>query len=283
MLIISDEDGYADSLGPRLKRQGANLQRCHFFDVQNTQGEDVQLDVQKHVSLLDGILKKYPNTRLLVFDPLSAFLGQADSNSNSDVRRVLGPIGKLDMKHGVAVLGINHFRKSEGRAVSRTVGSVAFTAKCRVEWQAGIHPDYEQRQDAEKLRLFLPAKNNLGAIAGLSYRIRGAKNKGVLHWNSEPVYESVQILGRKPEMVKKIDQAIELIEDELKRNGGRVSVESIKSKAGKLGIGEETVRRAKRVMKVKPQRDDDGNWFWFDEGVNPDTDVVVTPRSKTCK
>ena len=265
VLVISDEDGYDDVIGPRCERHGADLDRVHSFCIRSSDGLSVHLDIGKHFQLLRELLEEHANTKLIFFDPLSAYLGGIDSNSNSDVRGVLHSLGTLAKQHSVVVIGIGHFGKGEKRAVTRTLGSIAFTAKARVEWQAGVHPDDEDLPDGQKRRLFLPAKNNLGSSPGLSYRISGPRDASVLTWDDKPVYESASLLGRRARE-KKIDRAIQLIEDMLDTNDGRVLISDVRKAAKKIDISEETLRRAKRVVTPKTRKID-GDYYWFRGGV----------------
>ena len=267
VIVISDEDGYDDVIGPRCQRHGSDLDRVHCFRICSKDGLDVHLNIAKHIGLLRKLVADRPRTRMMFFDPLSAYLGGIDSNSNTDVRGVLHSLGDLAKEYRVAIIGIGHFGKGEKRAVTRTLGSIAFTAKARVEWQAGVHPDDENEPDDQKRRLFLSAKNNLGSAPGLSYRIAGPRDGSVLTWDPDPIFESASLLGRKPERQKKIDQAVDLIETELETLP--VKVADVREKAKKLGISDETFRRAKRAAKPMAKKID-GEWYWIGEGGQSD-------------
>lgn len=264
VLVISDEDGYDDVIGPRCHRHGADLDRVHVFRIKTKDGVEVHLNIAKHIELLRSLLSDRPETRLIFFDPLSAYLGGIDSNSNADVRGLLHTLGKLALERDLAVVGIGHFGKGEKRAVTRTLGSIAFTAKARVEWQAGVHPDDENEPDDQKRRLLLPAKNNLGSAPGLSYRISGPRNGSVLTWDADPVFESASLLARKPTTDRKIDKACDLIEKMLQDNEGQVVVETVREAAAKIGISDETLRRARRMVRPQTKKID-GSYYWTSE------------------
>ena len=263
VVLISDEDGYDDTIGPRCKRHGADLDRVHCFSIRTKDGLDVHLNIAKHIDLLRRLFQDHPAARVVFFDPLSAYLGGIDSNANADVRGVLHSLGNLARDYEITIVGIGHFGKGEKRAVTRTLGSIAFTAKARVEWQAGIHPDDENEPDDQKRRLLLPAKNNLGSSAGLCYRISGPRDASVLTWDAEPVYESAALLGRKPDKQKKIDQAADLIEALLE--DGPQKIDHVKQEASKLGISDETLRRARRIVNTEAEKID-GEWYWVIQG-----------------
>ena len=162
------------------------------------------------------------------------------------------------------MIGIGHFGKSEKRAIARNLGSIAFTAAARVEWQCGTHPDDEGVPDGDKRRLFLCAKNNLGSAPGMSYRISGPRDASVLTWDAKPIYESAALIGRKPVTDRKIDKAVQLIEDLLETGDGRVTIEVANKAALKLGISEGTLRSAKRVVSPKTVKID-GVYHWVRE------------------
>ena len=134
VLIFSSEDDPGDTLAPRLRAHEADLDRIHFLTVESSEGGFQQFDIINHLSQLNDSMKRQPDARLLVLDPLTAYMGDIDSNSNTDVRRVLGPLCEMAQKHQVAVLGVSHLTKKDTRAVARTLGSMAFVAASRANW-----------------------------------------------------------------------------------------------------------------------------------------------------
>ena len=77
------------------------------------------------------------------------------------------------------------------------------------------------------------------------------------------MFESALLLGRKPATEKKVDRGVELIEDMLEMNDGRVEVKSVEGEAAKQGISKETLRRARRIVGPKTERID-GVYHWVD-------------------
>src|SRR5690606_15615930 len=106
--------------------------------------------------------------RLVIIDPVSAFLGSTDSHNNSEVRGVLAPLAEMAARHGVAIVAVTHLNKGGGSALNRVIGSIAFTAAARAAYVVTRDEDDPAR------RLMLPAKNNLGCDEnGFAYRLEG--------------------------------------------------------------------------------------------------------------
>lgn len=68
-------------------------------------------------------------TRLVVIDPISAYCGNVDTHTNSDVLSLLAPLAQLAARRRIAILAVPHFTKGVGnKAVYRAMGSLAFAA-----------------------------------------------------------------------------------------------------------------------------------------------------------
>lgn len=108
-----------------------------------------------------------PKLRLIVIDPVSAFMSGSDGHSNAEVRGMLKPLAELATRTGACVVLITHLSKGgTGKAVYRSMGSLAFMAAARVGLLLTKSPDDERR------RLIVPVKNNLsGDQAGRAYTL----------------------------------------------------------------------------------------------------------------
>jgi hypothetical protein len=71
-------------------------------------------------------------------------------------------VSKLAERHHVAIVGITHLSKVQGKSINRVIGSIAFVAAARSAWLVGADPGDE----SGRRRLFVPVKNNLGQAAG---------------------------------------------------------------------------------------------------------------------
>lgn len=163
VLLLSAEDDPHDTLLPRLNAQGADLRRISLF-----RGVDKSLGRQRKrlpfsLAMLDKLaesLDKLSDCRLVVIDPISAYLQCIDANRITDVRELLTPLAQLAHERQIAVLAVNHLNKNlAGPLIHRSLGSLAFAAAARAVWAV-----QRDSRDPER-RVFLPVKNNLACDA----------------------------------------------------------------------------------------------------------------------
>ena len=248
VVIVSCEDGPGDTIRPRLDLLGADVSRViHFEGVrENDKVQLLQLD--RHIPALDEFLERNETISTVIVDPLAGFLGETDSHKNAEVRSVLGPLARLAEKHQVAVVGINHLTKREGKAIFRSLGSMGIIAAARAAWAVTFDPDDPDR------RLFLPVKNNLAESTGLAYRI----TDGVVTWEEAPVLVAVDDLDEESDTPR--DEAKAWLSQMLAN--GPVMARDIFKRAKVDGVAERTLRRAKKELRVKSEQYQEG-WCWM--------------------
>ncbi|MGC1977118.1 MAG: AAA family ATPase, partial [Candidatus Sulfotelmatobacter sp.] len=145
VLMASAEDDPADTVRPRLDAANADVSRIHTLAgvrLTRSDGSECERPFQLEVGIaaLEDTLLRMSDVRLIVIDPISAFLGNTDSNSNAEIRGLLAPLAALAARHHVAVLSVTHLRKSPGTAVHRAIASIAFTAAARASWAVAADP-----------------------------------------------------------------------------------------------------------------------------------------------
>jgi energy-coupling factor transporter ATP-binding protein EcfA2 len=290
--FMTAEDDAADTLVPRLIAAGADLARCHVLD--DVRGHDRDglptlrgFDLSRDVSALGEALVRIGDVRLLVIDPISAYLGGVDSHRNAEVRALLVALSDMAARLDVAVLAVSHLNKGGGAdALARVTGSLAFVASARAAWIVA-----KDRQDPAR-RMFVPAKNNLGPDgSGLSFTIqsvtldRGIETSRIV-WNTEPVVmtadEALAAQGS-PDRRERAPQRREaeawLIEA---LSGGPVSSVEVEAAAKNVGVSERTLDRAKKKLGVVAFKGAfKGGWAWRlpDHGCHCDTPRVPTEES----
>jgi putative DNA primase/helicase len=192
VLLLSAEDNLAGTILARLKAAGGDLNKiatlqAGFADERSRIRRPVSL--QQDLASLEAALAELPDCRLVVIDPITAYLGKSDGNRNGEIRSLLQPLNDLAAAYRVAIVAVSHLNKSGiGRAINRTMGALAFVAASRTVW--GVVADPEQPES----RLFLPVKSNLAHTEqGLRFCVPTPGAPGVprVMWDAEPVSTSI--------------------------------------------------------------------------------------------
>ena len=136
VIILSAEDGTADTIIPRLLAAGSDRSRVHVVSaVRNADGSRRTLSLQYDLDLLEKKIAEVGDVALVVVDPVSSYLGKTDSHKNSEVRGVLEPLSEIAERTRIAILSVTHFSKagagSTTKALHRFIGSIAFTGAPR--------------------------------------------------------------------------------------------------------------------------------------------------------
>src|SRR5205823_5543923 len=123
---------------------------------------------------LKKLLIENPQTVVVIVDPVSAYCGKVDSHNNTEVRGMLQPLSELAAEFKVAVVAVTHLSKGVGgKAVYRSMGSLAFAAAARAVWYVSKDTEDPAR------RLLLPVKINVAAeMTGLAYRLSAPDETG---------------------------------------------------------------------------------------------------------
>jgi putative DNA primase/helicase len=170
-VIFSAEDGIADTIVPRLIAAGADTSRVRIVAAATRPDGTGRktFSLKTDVDLLEEMSREIGTVRLIIIDPISAYMGGADGNGNVETREVLEPLAEMANRLGIAVVAVTHLNKggAGGQSVlNRFAGSIAFVAAARSAYLVIEDTENENR------RLFLEAKNNLGPMRkGLAFRV----------------------------------------------------------------------------------------------------------------
>ncbi len=268
VVLLSAEDGIADTIRPRLDAAGADVDRIAALEAIASVGTNGRkgarmFDLSRDLPALEAAIRSVEGCQLVVIDPVTAYLGGVDSHNNAEIRGLLAPLSAIAERHGVAVVAVTHLNKSGGGpAIYRGMGSIAFTAAARAAWVVSKDKDDPRR------RLLLPIKNNIAPdTGGLAYRIEplGVDVGPVVAWESDPVNVSADEAlaggrddgGRRTER----DDAADWLRD-LLAHGPRPA-RSAEQDARDAGYSIATVRRAKAALGVVSRKPTfDGPWEW---------------------
>jgi len=261
-IILSAEDGAADTIVPRLLAAGADLNRVHVVSaVRNGDGSRRALNLQHDLDLIEKKVAEVGNVALVVVDPVSSYLGKTDSHKNSEVRGVLEPLSEMAERTRVAILSVTHFSKAGAnnatKALHRFIGSIAFTGAPRAAFAVIEDSEHDGR------RLFLHAKNNLArAPQGLAFRLEQCLVAddivaSRILWEAEPVAITANealaadAVGRETRTGKA--DAMKFLQAALAE--GPVPAAEVKRMALDDGLTTKAIRSAREALRVKIERD----------------------------
>jgi putative DNA primase/helicase len=267
VLLLSAEDDPADTIRPRLDAADADCSRVHVLKAVRTvdsKGKSSQhlFSFRRDLALLEHQLMLLPDCKLLVIDPISAYLDGTDSNNNSDIRGLFAPLAEMAARHNIAVVSVSHLNKGVGgSAIYRTMGSLAFVAAARAAYVVTKDKDNPAR------RLVMPAKNNLAKSGtGLAYSVVESEENGapVTAWELEPVDITADEALAQPENSEEqtnTDWAIDFLQDLLSR--GPIQALDVHKNAKQASVTSKSLRRAQSKLGIKPQKDGFiGGWVW---------------------
>lgn len=269
-LVWSGEDDPADTLAPRLKAMGADMDRVYFVSGARVDGEEQPFDPARDLIQLAAAVERIGDVRLIVVDPIvSAVAG--DSHKNTEVRRAMQPLVDMAAAAGAAVVGITHLSKgTAGRdPTERVTGSIAFAAVARAVLMAAKVGG----ADGEDRRILVRSKSNNGPDnGGFVYSLEQTEAIPGVQASAVRWGEAIEGTARELLAESETDRAddddgsakgraeawlIELLA------GGAISSKQVQSDAKEAGLSWATVRRAADSLNVARIKDGlRGGWYW---------------------
>jgi putative DNA primase/helicase len=277
VIFLSAEDDINDTIVPRLVAAGAALDQVEIIQtVREAKRKDRMFSLVTDLDLLRNKVTQIGNARLIVIDPISAYLGHGkiDSFRTTDVRAVLSPLVTLAAEVKIAIIAIMHFNKKVDvtNALLRISDSLAFGAQARHVYGVVSDADNERK-------LFVRAKNNLASKSNdkaLAYRF-GARmvghdpNNGKEIWAPHIIWEKDYVEVTATEAMQAaaehkspgaFDSAKNLLIELL--GDGPIDRKTIDEAADANGVSDATLKRAKTslAIEVSKERSKTGRWFW---------------------
>ena len=239
------EDGLADTVKPRLEAADADCEKIMVID-----------ESEKSLSMVDERLEQaiiQTNARLLILDPIQAYLGGGmDMNRANEVRDMTKKLGLLAEKYKCAIILIGHMNKAAGnKAAYRGMGSIDFFAVARSVLLVG------RIEGQENMRAVVQIKNNLAAF-GHSKAFELTEEG--FHWLGDYEITADELLGGVTPKANKKERAKQLIY-ELAETNNVVKSEDIVNLAEEKGISKRTLENAKKELGIKGKRIGDA-WYW---------------------
>ena len=248
VLVLSAEDGIADTIRPRLDAAGADPARIAVFDEVVEEGVARPVELPRDVAHLALLIRQH-RVRLVVIDPLMAFLGGVDSHNDQSVRRALHPLSKLADESGAAILVVRHLNKGSGKAMYRGGGSIGISGAARAVHLVAPDPDDESR------RLLACVKSNLAMKPPtIAYRLVSDELHGVarVRWEGTTGHTADQLVQQADDEGHPRNEAVEFLRDVLSFEP--TPAKDVIREAKGVGISERTLHRAKQQLRVIAKR-----------------------------
>lgn len=268
VVLLSAEDGLADTIRPRLDEAGADTSRVLALDQVGDDPHAIVLpgDLEHVKAAIARIARERGiEVRLVVVDPLAAFLsGDVNMHRDQDVRRALRPLAGLADRLRVAVVVIRHLNKSQGApTIYRGGGSIGIVGAARIGLLVGADPEDEGR-------LVLAAvKDNLAAKpTALTYRIQDAHGVARVAWTGPTDLTAAQVVAARQEDSADTKTLIERVMKVLK---DVLADGPLEAKAARRQVhdgivaSDRTIDEARRQAAVEAHRQGfgkGGRWYW---------------------
>jgi len=278
VIVMSQEDDLADTIVPRLRAAGADLDQVRLVKG--------CFDPAEGMAELEALILAAGGAALLVLDPIVTVC-RGDSHKATEVRRALQPVVDLASRLRCCVLGISHFAKAtQGRDPGeRVIGSQAFSAVARAVLVASRGQDDR--------RILTRADCNLGPSgAGWGFTVEPTPVPGypelqgviAVRWGERLAGDAASILAEcEAQCEGGTDQGASRVAETFLREelaDGPLGAAGIKQRAEEAGISAATLRRARERLGVTVGKSAmAGGWIWglpkvaaATEGAQPNTE-----------
>ena len=173
VVILSAEDGLADTIRPRLDAAGGDPKRVHALTAMRVIDENTGTATTRPPTLADigtiRTIQRTAPTRSASSTSSMAYLpGRVDSHRDQDVRAVLHRLSEIADESGCTILLLRHLNKSGGGSPDVPGGgSIGIVGAARAGFLVAPDPD------DENVRVLACVKSNLAAMPdSLAYRLR---------------------------------------------------------------------------------------------------------------
>ena len=246
VLFQTAEDGYSDTVKPRLLAAGADCSRIMYV-----------YEAYEPLSMTDERLEEAiqrVQPKLVILDPLQAYLGaNVDMHRANEVRPVMSRLSQLAQSYGCAIVLIGHMNKNMGTKSSyRGLGSIDLTAAAR-----SVLIVAREKKD-KQIRVVAQVKSSL-APEGDTVAFRLSEDNGFEYLGEYKADIEDMLMGVSSGNKTMIDSAKELLLTML-ADGEKPSIDLYNAAADR-NISPETLRKAKLKLNVQVVKRNNC-WFW---------------------
>jgi len=239
------EDSVEDTIKPRLESIKADCSKVVYLEYD---GDPMTLsDDRIEKAIIDS------GAKLFVFDPLQAFIGDADMNRAGDIRALMLKLTSVADKTGCAVVLVGHMNKgTSGKGIYRGLGSIDIAAAARSVLLIG------RIKGNSDIRAVVHIKSNL-APEGESLAFELSKQNGFKWFDEYDITQEELLCDAGTTDDSKLGEAIKVLSMLLYDKN--MLATNIFEECKNAGIGVRTLKTAKNILGIKSIRHD-GKWYW---------------------
>ena len=265
IVLLSAEDGLADTVRPRADAAGADVTRFHAVRGVTLEDGTLVPPTLADVAQLAELVRQ-TGARLLIVDVLMAYLPTGtDSHKDQDIRRVLSRLSAMAENTGCTVLLLRHLNKAKGSdPMYRGGGSIGIVGAARAGMLVAADPD-----DPD-IRVLASTKSNLGRPpSSLTYRLADT-GTGVarVEWIGTDERDARTLLADTGRDGDEDDNSIlGIVRAYLTECGGKAPANDVLKHTRSAGLSDNSVKkaRARKSSGITTERSGFGkgaSWLW---------------------
>jgi hypothetical protein len=278
VVLLSAEDGLADTVRPRLLAAGADLARVvaltSVLDHSRPRGSGPPSRLTPRLPTLADLpaicrATAAVGAALVVVDPIMAHLPRgANGRADADVRRLLARLAGLAQAQDLSILVVRHLTKvGRGNPLYRGGGSIGIIGAAR----SGLLVARDPADPTNARRVLASTKANLAlSPASLAYHLAPADpsdGTGSLRvvWEGPSDHTAATLLDAAPDRDPDGPAALSASQDVLRTllaDGPKLAT-AVQAEARLAGVSGGTLRRACHALGIRPRKDGyQGAWVW---------------------
>jgi len=143
VLLYAGEDSLENTVIPRLIRAGASLANIELLDNSSFEVYDRDynrvdrrgIDLSQDIAIIGQLIKKHPDIRLLIIDPITGVFGNRNTNHDKDMRPIMNELKDMLEARGLTLVGIAHTNKrGDAAAIDQIQGASSIAGAARAAW-----------------------------------------------------------------------------------------------------------------------------------------------------
>jgi len=268
VILMSAEDDPARIIVPRLKAAGADLARIHVLESIILPGSTPKAGereprtterppsiVADDVDVIEAAAAQVGDCRLIVIDPVTAYLHGIDDHRNTELRGVLWPLKTMAERRNAAVILVTHMSKGGAtQAKHRVIGSIAYVGACRANFLFVKDSDDPSRR---RVLMCDNGTNLAPEVPTLSYTVEDRGEGPTVAWGTEPVLvtadEALQAQSRDADQQAERRECDQWLRETLA--GGPMPTKEVWCKGKAEGFSRDSLKRAKARIGATTHRD----------------------------